>query len=304
MRAYIISRLIQTAVVVIGISMIAFTITYVMGDPLAVLLPLDAPPATRALYRHEMGLDQPLPVQYYHFVTQIATGHFGYSYLVHEPAYTLIMDRMPATILLTVSGLLVALLIAIPLGILAAYNKGGWIDSLSSMIAVAGSALPIYWLGLMLIILFGVRLKWLPPSGYGSWKNLILPAFTLGVFLAPITMRLIRSEMIDVLSMDYVRVARAKGLVERKVMWRHTMKNVFIPVLSVLGIQFGQLLGGAVVTETTFAWPGVATQAVIAIQNQDRPVVQAAVIILAVIICLVNLAVDIAVVMLDPRART
>ena len=304
MRAYIVGRLIQTVVVVFGISIIAFVITYVLGDPLAVLLPLDAPKETRIAYRHAMGLDQPLPVQYYHFISQVVTGNFGYSYVVHKPAYDLIMERMPATLLLTFSGLLVALAIAIPLGIIAAYRRGSWADNLSSVIAVAGSAMPIYWLGLMLIILFGVHLGWLPPSGYGSWKNVILPAFTLGVFLAPITMRLIRSGMVEVLGQDYIRVARAKGVRESRVLTRHALRNVMIPVISVIGIQFGQLLGGAVVTETTFAWPGVASQVVQAIQNQDRPVVQAGVIILAVGISLVNLAVDILVVFLDPRIRT
>lgn len=304
MRAYIVGRLIQTFVVVFGISIIAFVITYILGDPLAVLLPLDAPQETRIAYRHAMGLDQPLPVQYYHFISQIATGHFGTSYVVHKPAYDLIIERLPATLLLTVSGLIVALAIAVPLGVIAAYRRGSWADNLSSLVAVAGSAMPIYWLGLMLIILFGVQLKWLPPSGYGSWKNVILPAFTLGVFLAPITMRLIRSGMLEVLGQDYIRVARAKGVRESRVLTRHALRNVLIPVISVLGIQFGQLLGGAVVTETTFAWPGVASQVVQAIQNQDRPVVQAGVIILAVGISLVNLAVDIVVVFLDPRIRT
>ncbi len=301
MRAYIMSRLVQAVIVVIGISMIAFTITYLIGDPLAVLLPLDAPKEERDVYRHALGLDQPLPVQYYHFIARIVGGNFGDSYVIHKPAYQLIVERMPATILLTMSGLVVALLIAFPLGIFAAYRKGSVADNLCTVIAVAGSAMPIYWLGLMLIILFGVRLRWLPPSGYGSWKNLLLPAFTLGVFLAPITMRLVRSGMLDTLSQDYIRVARAKGLTERAVLLRHALKNVLIPVVSVLGLQFGQLLGGAIITETTFAWPGVASQAVQAIQNQDRPVVQAAVIILATIICLVNLAVDIVIAFLDPR---
>lgn len=301
MRAYIVSRLAQAVVVVIGISMIAFTITYLIGDPLAVLLPLDAPKEQRDVYRRALGLDQPLPVQYYHFVARSIGGNFGDSYVIRKPAYQLIIERMPATILLTVAGLGVALLIAFPLGILAAYRKGSWLDSLCTVIAVAGSAMPIYWLGLMLIILFGVRLQWLPPSGYGSWKNLILPAFTLGVFLAPITMRLVRSGMLDTLSQDYIRVARAKGLTERAVLTRHALKNVLIPVVSVLGLQFGQLLGGAIITETTFAWPGVASQAVQAIQNQDRPVVQAAVIILATLICLINLVVDILIAFLDPR---
>jgi len=301
LRAYIANRLLQTVVVIVGISMIAFTITYLVGDPLAVLLPLDAPKEQRDVFRHALGLDQPLPVQYYHFVARVATGNFGDSYVIHKPAYELIFERMPATLLLTFSGLLVALLIAVPLGILAAYHKNSWIDNLSAVIAVAGSAMPIYWLGLMLIILFGVRLRWLPPSGYGSWRNLIMPAFTLGVFLAPITMRLVRSGMLDTLSQDYIRVARAKGLSERAVLSRHALKNVMIPVISVLGLQFGQLLGGAIVTETTFAWPGVASQAVQSIQNQDRPVVQAAVMILAALICLVNLGVDILVAFLDPR---
>lgn len=301
MRAYIANRLLQTVVVIVGISMIAFTITYLVGDPLAVLLPLDAPKEQRDVYRHALGLDQPLPVQYYHFVARVATGNFGDSYVIHKPAYQLIVERMPATLLLTFSGLLIALMIAVPLGILAAYHKNSWLDNLSTVIAVAGSAMPIYWLGLMLIILFGVRLRWLPPSGYGSWRNLIMPAFTLGVFLAPITMRLVRSGMLDTLSQDYIRVARAKGLTERAVLSRHALKNVMIPVISVLGLQFGQLLGGAIVTETTFAWPGVASQAVSSIQNQDRPVVQAAVIILATLICLVNLGVDILVAFLDPR---
>ncbi len=301
MRAYIANRLLQTVVVIVGISMIAFTITYLVGDPLAVLLPLDAPKEQRDVFRHALGLDQPLPLQYYHFVARVATGNFGDSYVIHKPAYELIFERMPATLLLTFSGLLVALLIAVPLGILAAYHKNSWIDNLSAVIAVAGSAMPIYWLGLMLIILFGVRLRWLPPSGYGSWRNLIMPAFTLGVFLAPITMRLVRSGMLDTLSQDYIRVARAKGLSERAVLSRHALKNVMIPVISVLGLQFGQLLGGAIVTETTFAWPGVASQAVQSIQNQDRPVVQAAVMILAALICLVNLGVDILVAFLDPR---
>lgn len=301
MRAYIVSRLLQTVVVIVGISMIAFTITYLIGDPLAVLLPLDAPKEQRDVYRHALGLDQSLPMQYYHFVARIVGGNFGDSYVIHKPAYQLIVERMPATLLLTLSGLVVALALAFPLGILAAYRKNSWLDNLCTVIAVSGSAMPIYWLGLMLIILFGVRLRWLPPSGYGSWKNLLLPAFTLGVFLAPITMRLVRSGMLDTLSQDYIRVARAKGLTEHAVLTRHAMKNVLIPVVSVLGLQFGQLLGGAIITETTFAWPGVASQAVQAIQNQDRPVVQAAVIILALMICLINLGVDILVALLDPR---
>ena len=200
MRAYVVGRLLQTLLVVVGISMIAFTITYILGDPLAVLLPLDAPQETRDLYRHELGLDEPLPVQYYHFVSRAITGHFGYSYVVHKPAYTLIMERMPATILLTMSGLVVAMVIALPLGILAAYQRSSWIDTLSSMIAVAGSAMPISLARADVDHLVRGAAEVASRIGIWRFERPVLPAFTLGVFLAPITMRLIRSGMIDVLS--------------------------------------------------------------------------------------------------------
>jgi len=171
------------------------------------------------------------------------------------------------------------------------------------VLAVAGAAIPIYWLGLMLQILLGVRLHWLPPSGYGSWRHLILPAFCLGAFLAPLTMRLVRSGMIEVLAQDYVRTARAKGIAERVVLTRHACRNMLLPVVTVLGLQFGQLMGGAVITETVFSWPGVASLVVQAIQSSDFPVTQAAVIILASIILAVNLSVDTIAGMLDPRLR-
>lgn len=296
-------NLVRAVVVLFGISLITFVLSHVLGDPISVLLPLDAPASTRATFRREMGLDRPIGAQYLAFAGDIVRGRFGDSFLVKKPAIALIAERIPRTLLLTAAGMVIAITIAFPLGILAAYRRRSLADSASLAAAVAGAAIPIYWLGLMLQILLGVHLHWLPPSGYGSWRHLVLPAFTLGVFLAPVTMRLVRSGMIEVLNQDYVRTARAKGLPEARVLLRHAFRNMLIPVLTVLGLQFGQLMGGAVITETVFAWPGVASLVVQAIQSSDFPVTQAAVMILAVIILVVNLSVDTVAGTLDPRLR-
>ncbi len=196
-----------------------------------------------------------------------------------------------------------ALLISLPLGILAALKRHSLVDNLCTIVAVAGQAMPLFWLGIMLIIIFAVRLKMLPASGYGTWQHFLMPAFTLGAFLAPITMRLVRSGVIEVMSTDYIKTARAKGVAEWMVVAKHAFRNACIPVITVLGLQFGQLLGGAVVTETVFAWPGVATLTVDSIRNQDFPVVQCAVVLLALIIVSINFVVDMVVGYIDPRIR-
>lgn len=303
MRQYVLGRLVQLVIVMIGISIITFCLTFVLGDPVAVLLPQDAPAETKATFRREMGLDQPLIVQYGRFASGAIHGDFGESFVMHKSALSLVSERLVATYQLALAGILFALVIALPLGTVAAYKRGTAIDSLCTMIAVAGQAIPIYWLGLMLMIVFAVQLKWLPASGYGEPANFVLPTIALGSFLAPITMRLVRSNMIDVLSQDYIRTARAKGLAGVAVLVRHAFKNAALPVIAVLGLQFGQLLGGAVVTETVFAWPGVASFTVSSIANGDYPVVQAAVVILAATICVVNLSVDVLIGYLDPRIR-
>jgi peptide/nickel transport system permease protein len=210
---------------------------------------------------------------------------------------------MPPTIYLTFAGLGVAMLIALPLGILSALKRHSVVDTLCTAVAVAGQAMPIFWLGIMLIIIFAVQLKALPASGYGTWQHFLMPAFCLGAFLAPITMRLVRSGVIEVMNMEYIKTARAKGVGERMVVAKHALRNACIPVITVLGIQFGQLLGGAIITETVFAWPGVATLTVESIRNQDFPVVQCAVVLLALVIVAVNLVVDLVVGFMDPRIR-
>src|SRR5437660_949410 len=250
-----------------------------------------------------LGLDQPVYVQYWKFASRAVLGDFGKSWYTDTPAFNLVLQRMPPTLYLTAAGLVAALLIALPLGILAALKRHSFVDNCCTAIAVAGQAMPIFWLGIMLIIIFAVRLKTLPASGYGTWQHFLMPAFTLGAFLAPITMRLVRSGVIEIMNTEYIRPARAKGVGERTVVVKHAFRNACIPVITVLGLQFGQLLGGAIVTETVFAWPGVATLTVDSIRNQDFPVVQCAVILLALIIVSVNFLVDLIVGLIDPRIR-
>jgi len=303
MRRYLARQLVQLVVVIVGISMLAFAILHVIGDPVLLLLPQNAGKEEYARYHKLLGLDKPIYVQYWKFASRAIQGDFGKSWYTDTPAFRLVLQRMAPTIYLTLAGLVMALLIALPLGILAALKRHSFVDNLCTMIAVAGQAMPIFWLGIMLIIIFAVRLRALPASGYGTWQHFLMPAFTLGAFLAPLTMRLVRSGVIEIMNMEYIKTARAKGLGEWMVVVKHAFRNACIPVITVLGLQFGQLLGGAIVTETVFAWPGVATLAVESIRNQDFPVVQCAVVLLALIIVSVNFLVDMIVGLIDPRIR-
>jgi ABC-type dipeptide/oligopeptide/nickel transport system permease component len=304
MRRYIARQLVQFLVVILGISILAFAILHVLGDPVLLLLPQNAGKEEFERYRHLLGLDRPLYVQYWKFLSNAVVGNFGKSWYADTPAFRLVLERMPPTIYLTFAGLVVALLISLPLGILAALKRHSWVDSLCTTVAVAGQAIPLFWLGIMMIIVFSVRLRLLPASGYDSWENFLMPSFCLGAALAPITMRLVRSGVIEVMNMDFIKTARAKGVAESRVVIKHAFRNACIPVITVIGLQFGQLLGGAIITETVFAWPGVATLTVESIRNQDFPVVQCAVILLALVIVSVNLIVDLAVAFIDPRIRT
>ena len=303
MRRYLARQFVQLIVVIVGISILSFGILHVIGDPVLLLLPQNAGKEEFERYRHLLGLDRPIYVQYWTFASRAVRGDFGRSWYGDAPAFGLVIERMPPTIYLTFAGLGVALLIAIPLGTLAALRRHSFVDTLCTMVATAGQALPLFWLGIMLIIVFAVRLKVLPASGYGTWQHFLMPSLCLGMAFAPITMRLVRSGMIEVLSMDYIKTARSKGMAERRVVWKHAFRNAAIPVITVLGLQFGQLLGGAIITETVFAWPGVASLTVDSIRNQDFPVVQCAVVLLALIIVVVNLIVDVVVGFIDPRIR-
>jgi ABC-type dipeptide/oligopeptide/nickel transport system permease component len=303
MRTYIARRLRQALVVCWGISLITFLILWLKGDPTVLLLPIEATEQERQELRQAMGFDDPLVVQYWRFVKRTMYGDFGRSFFIDQPALALILERMPATLQLALAGLGISLLLAIPLGTVSAIKRGSLLDNCVTVFALIGQAMPIFWLGLMLIIVFAVRLPFFPVSGYGTVWHLVLPSVTLGWSLAPVTMRLTRSGMLDVPKQDYIRTARSKGLQERVVIYKHALKNASISIITIVGLQFGQLMGGAVVTETVFAWPGVASLAVTSIRNSDFPVVQAAVLILALVIVLANLGADILIGFLDPRIR-
>jgi peptide/nickel transport system permease protein len=303
MRTYLAHQLVQLVIVVVGVSLLVFAVLHVIGDPVLALLPLNAGKEEYERHRKLLGLDRPLWVQYGDFASRAVRGDFGKSWYADQPAFGLVLERMPPTLYLTIAGLLTALLIAVPLGTLAALRRHSLVDNVCTMLAVAGQAMPLFWLGIMLIILFAVWLRVLPASGYGTWQHFLMPTFCLGAFLAPVTMRLVRSGVIEVMNMDYIKTARAKGVSEALVVGKHAFRNACIPVITILGLQFGQLLGGAVVTETVFAWPGVASLTVDSIRNQDFPVVQCAVLLLALIIVVVNLSVDLVVALVDPRIR-
>jgi ABC-type dipeptide/oligopeptide/nickel transport system permease component len=303
MSVYVARRLAQSVIVLLGISIVVFVILHLTGDPTLLMLPLDASAEEIARFRRAMGFDDPLPVQYGRFLRGVLQGDFGSSLRHDEPALRLVFERMPATLELTVVALGIALLLAIPAGIVSALFRNSALDYVSTVVALVGQAMPTFWLGIMLILVFAVGLQVLPSSGRGGPANLVLPALTLGLFTTARTMRLTRSALLEVLGQDYVRTARAKGVAERGVVWKHALRNAAIPIITIVGLELGTLLGGAVITETIFAWPGVGRLSVQAIYNRDYPLVQASVFVLASMFVLVNLAVDLVYTYLDPRIR-
>lgn len=303
MLIFILRRLYQALFVLLGVMTIVFFLLHLSGDPTQLLLPVDATADERAAYRESMGFNDPLPVQYLRYLANVVQGDLGYSYRHAEPVLGLIIERIPATFQLTVTSLMLALLVAVPLGVVAAVKRGTAIDSTAMMFALLGQATPVYWLGLLLILLFSVQLGWLPSGGRGGIETLILPAFTLAVFSMARIARITRSGMLDVLSQDYIRTARAKGIAERIVIFQYALRNASIPLVTVVGLEFGVLLGGAVITETVFSWPGVGRFAIDSIFARDYPIVQGIVLLLSGIFVLINLLVDILYTYLDPRIR-
>jgi len=307
MRAYIIRRLLQSLIVLKAVLIIVFLMLHLTGDPAGVLMPVDATQEDLARFRRDMGFDKPLHIQYLNFLIGhgrnkgVLRGDFGFSFRHEVPAMGLVLGHFPATVQLALVSLFIGLIIAIPAGILSATFRNTWIDHFSSVLSMLGQSLPNFWLGLMLIIVFAVYLRWLPTSGYEGPEYVILPALTAGLYATARIMRMMRSTLLEVMGLDYVRTARAKGLTETFVIIRHALKNASIPVVTLVGLELGLLLGGTVVTEAVFAWPGVGFLVVDAIVNQDYPVVQAAVALLAFVFVGVNLAVDILYAWLDPR---
>ncbi len=304
MTTYIARRLLQCVGVIFGVSLIVFALVRVIpGDPARIMLPEGAPEEQVRALRHILGLDRPLPMQYALFLGQAARGDLGRSLFYGQPTTAVILDHLPATLELAGAALALSLLMAVPLGILSAVRRDTPWDFAAMGIALAGQSLPSFWLGLMLILVFAVYLGLLPASGTGGLSHLVLPAVTLGAYLTSLVTRLVRSGMLDVLEQDYVRTARAKGLAELAVVLRHALRNTLIPLITVVGLQLGTLLGGAVVTETVFAWPGVGTVVFTAINARDYPLIEAAVLLLSVLFVFINLAVDLLYAALDPRIR-
>ncbi|OGB93943.1 MAG: hypothetical protein A3H39_19755 [candidate division NC10 bacterium RIFCSPLOWO2_02_FULL_66_22] len=302
MTALVIRRVLRLVVVLAGVSLVTFAILQVSGDPVALMMP-EAPESDRALLREAMGFNEPLPVQFVRFLGNTARGDFGKSFFHRTPAMPLVLERMPTTLLLTVLAMLISIAVAVPAGIYSAVRRGSVVDQAVTLVVFLGQSMPVFWTGIMLILLFAVQWRVLPVSGWDSWASLVLPAITLGTFSAPLFLRIVRSSMLEVISLDYVRTARAKGVSEWFVICRHALINAALPLVTVVGIQFGLLLGGAIVTETVFAVPGVGRLIVGAIRQLDFPIVQAGVFLFATIVVVVNFAVDLLYICLNPQIR-
>jgi ABC-type dipeptide/oligopeptide/nickel transport system permease component len=303
MKTFLTRRLLQSLVVLLGVSFVVFFILFLTGDPALVLLPPEASAEDIRQFRERMGFNDPFLVQYGRFLGGALRGNFGDSIRHGEPAFHLVIERMPATFQLAGAALVIALCLAIPAGIVSAVRRNTIVDYISTVVALLGQSMPTFWLGIMLILIFSVQFHLLPSSGRGTLQHLILPAITLGLFTTARITRLTRSGMLEVLNQDYIRTAQAKGVGSSPIVWKHALKNAAIPIVTIVGIELGTLLGGSVITETIFAWPGVGRLSVQAISNRDYPVVQAAVFLLASTFVLVNLVVDLLYTYLDPRIR-
>jgi len=303
MKEFLFQRVLQSIVTLIGVTIIIFSIVLLTGDPTDVLLPLDAPEEVRIQVYKQLGLDKPWPIQYLTFITNAVKGDFGESLRWKVPAISLVIDRLPATIELAAVSTIFSLLIALPMGIASSIRPGSILDSLGKTIALLGQAIPPFWVGMMLILVFAVHLNILPTSGRGNWQQIIMPAITIGWFFTASVMRLTRSSMLEVLRSEYIKLARIKGLSELFVVGKHALRNAAIPVITMISLQFGSILGGAVITETIFTWPGMGRLVVEAIFARDYSVVQAGVLVFATLFVGINLCVDLLYGFLDPRIR-
>ena len=303
MWLYLAGRLGQTLVSMLVVISIVFVLTRMSGNPIHLLLDVNATERDQEILTRHLGLDKPLPVQYVIYVKNIALGDFGNSVLTRRPVLEHLWERLPATIELGFCAMFLSVLIGVPLGMYSAVRRGGIMDTAARTFAVLGQSMPAFWLGLMLILLFGVVLGVLPAGGRGDIQHLVLPAFTLGYFTSAAILRLTRSAMLEVLGSDYIKFARLKGLHEQVVLWKHGLKNALLPVITFAVLLFVQFLGGAVVTETVFAWPGLGRLILESVTTRDYPIVQAGVLVLSSLYLFGNLCVDLLYSYLNPRIR-
>ena len=305
MTAYLTKRLIHSIIIVFGISLAVFMLSRLTGDPVSLMVGFDTPKEDREILRKEMGLDKPLFVQYGIFLKDALKGNFGKSIRYEEPATRLVIERIPATLRLLTFTLLWALVVAIPVGIVSALKRNSIFDLLGMAVTFLGQSIPSFWLGIMMIMVVGVHFRLLPISGYGdgSISYVIMPSLTLGAFAMASFARITRSSMLEVLDMDYIQTARAKGVMELYVIIKHALRNALIPIVTILGLHVAHAVGGAVITEQIFAYPGVGWLAVQSIYNRDFPVIQAIVMLVSVSVVLVNFVIDILYPLIDPRIR-
>lgn len=305
MARYLVSQLLQATLVVVFVTLVVAVMLRFSGDPAVAQFQGASAPTAEQLreIRQALGLNQPFALQYAHFLGGVFTGQLGTSFRGGTPVGQLIGQAMPPTVLLAVCSLAISLIISLPLGIYAAVHRGGLADQAIRLVSLLGLSFPNFWLGIMLVLIFGVTLRWLPPSGYENAASIILPSVTLGLILTSTTVRLLRAALLDVLGSQYIAVARSKGLSERQVLYKHALRNTAIPVITFIGLQFGGLIGGVVVVEQVFAWPGMGALALQAISNRDYPVLQGTVTVLAILVVLVNLLVDLSYGLFDPRIR-
>ncbi len=301
--AFLVYRLFRTFIALWLVSTVVFVVMRLSGDPVPLLLPPDAPVAEMERVRHDLGLDRPLAVQYAVFIGNVLRGDFGRSIHFRQPAMRVALSYLPATFELGLAAFVIAVVIAFPVGVLSAVRRNSPLDHGAMALALVGQSAPTFFLGILFILVFSLRLDLFPTSGRGDWRHLVLPALTLGAFAMASIARITRSAVLEVQRADFIRTARAKGLGEFVVVAKHTLKNAALPILTITGLQFGTLLGGAVVTETVFAWPGMGRLAIQSIYNRDYPVVQSTVFIAAVLFIFINLALDAVYSVLDPRVR-
>jgi len=300
---FVVRRFLDSLTALVGVSFIAFAILFLSGDPTYLMIPENYTRSQIAEFRHQMGFDRPWYVQYGDFLGHAVRGDFGVSLRSRIPALPLVLERMPATLELALTAMGLSLAVALPLGVVAATRRGTLIDAGSMVGGLVGQSTPGFWLGLLLILFFGVDLRWLPVSGRGGIAHLVLPGVTLATYSMGRTARVVRASMLDALGHDFIRTARAKGLSGAAVVYRHALRNALMPIVTLIGLDFGVLLGGAVITETVFGWPGIGRLVVNAIYEKDFPIVETAVILIATVFVFLNLCVDVAYGYLDPRVR-
>ncbi|WP_066295427.1 ABC transporter permease [Bacillus sp. FJAT-29937] len=300
-KRYLSRRLIQIIPTLFIITFVVFVLVYMAGDPVSLMLPEDASDADREALREALGLKDPFIIQYFNFLSNLATGNFGTSFRYNQEALPLVLERLPATFELATASMVVAIVIAIPLGIYSARKRNSFVDLFITGGSVLGKAMPNFWLGIMLILFLAVNYHFFPVSGRGTLAHLILPAITLGTGIAAEMTRLIRSSMLEILNQDYIRTAKSKGVSDPSIIFKHAFRNSLIPVVTIMGLQISSLVSGALITETVFSWPGLGLLLVQAVNGRDMAIVQAAVFVIAILVIVINLITDLLYRLLDPR---